>query len=107
MCHTREHLGRCDDKDTFNKYHNDRYHNERKTMHATTEILTYNLGETTTIVAQRYNTREIVVHGTHEDATKRNPQEGYRAIACTKYSAEDWASTSNIKELYKENAPTR
>ena len=66
-------------------------------MHSTTEILANNLGQTLSAITHRYNTRNKVVHGTHKNASNRNPQKGNRAIASTHHSTENWARASNVK----------
>ena len=42
----------------------------------------------------------------HEDAAKRNPQEGYRTVACTENCTEDGACAGNVKKLDEEDFPS-
>jgi len=90
-------------------YQQEQYHREYAHKRARTlaEVATNNLSNAQTVVAHENHTREVVVHRTHKDTAKGNPEERHWAVARTEDSTKDWARTRNIEQLDQECAPAR
>ena len=49
--------------------------------------------------------REIVMHGTHENAAENYPQVGYRPVCGTHYGSEYRSESGYVQELYYKDLP--
>ena len=106
-CHGFEQTGRCGAEHRADQYHQHQSEDAHDETHRTAQFVTDNLRQVSTVAAQGYHRREIVVDCSAEDTAQHNPEESRRAEQYTLYGTEDWARTGNIEKLYEIDFPRR